>query len=318
MLALTHFSKYDECMNEVVELSTPSISIKIDLTRGATITHIGKTADPNSNVLAWYEFDDIKELPIEYPHGESEHYWMSRYRGGWQLLTPSADKECDVGGRHHSFHGDSSILPWRLVEKTSQEIIHEVLIFNAFHVYRVARLESNKPQLTVTTTIKNVGDRIEPFIKVEHIAYRGSDNGIVNGPENTVWKFHDYVQEGYSGEFKWKDMDKHQVNIRNRNMEKEGRLVYILRDSEGWSEWHNPDFGQRTRASWDPKEFPHLWYWQENGADIFPFHRRTKITALEPASVPPGTRLIGAVEKNLASVLHPGESNTFSVQIDLI
>jgi galactose mutarotase-like enzyme len=94
-------------------------------------------------------------------------------------------------------------------------------------------------------------------------------------------------------------------------------LVYILRNSEGWIEWHNPDFNQRTRASWNPEEFPHLWYWQENGGDIFPFNRRAKITALEPASVPPGTRLIGAVEKNLASILEPGESNTFSIQIEL-
>ena len=305
-------------MNEVVELSTPSISIKIDLTRGATITHIGKTADPNSNVLAWYEFDDITELPIDYPHGESEHYWMSRYRGGWQLLTPSADKECDVGGRHHSFHGDSSILPWRLVSKSATEIVHDVTIFDALHVKRVAALNMNKPEMTVTSTITNVGQKVEPFIKVEHIAYRGSDNGEVNGPANTVWKFHDYVQEGYAGEFKWKDMDSHGINIRNRNMEKEGRLVYILRDSEGWIEWKNPDFKQHTRASWDAKEFPHLWYWQENGADIFPFHRRTKITALEPASVPPGTRLIGAVEKNLASELKPGASHTFSIKIELL
>ena len=146
-------------MNEIVELTTPALSVKIDLTRGATITHIGKTGDKDANVLAWYEFDDIEELPIEYPHGESEHYWMSRYRGGWQLLTPSADKECDVGGRHHSFHGDSSILPWRLVEKTTNEIIHDVEIFGAFHVHRIAHLDSVKPLLTVTTTIKNIGDQ---------------------------------------------------------------------------------------------------------------------------------------------------------------
>ena len=305
-------------MNEIVELSTPAISTRIDLTRGGTITHIGKTLASDDNVLAWYEFDDITELPIEYPHGESEHYWMSRYRGGWQLLTPSADKECDVGGRHHSFHGDSSILPWRLVSKSATDIVHDVTIFDALHVKRVATLSMNKPEMTVTSTITNVGQKIEPFIKVEHIAYRGSDHGEVNGPANTVWKFHDYVQEGYAGEFKWKDMDSHGINIRNRNMEKEGRLVYILRDSEGWIEWKNPDFKQHTRASWDAKEFPHLWYWQENGADIFPFHRRTKITALEPASVPPGTRLVGAVEKNLASELEPGASHTFSIKIELL
>ena len=304
-------------MNEIVELATSAIAIKIDLTRGGTITHIGKSLDDDSNVLAWYEFDDIEELPIQYPHGESEHYWMSRYRGGWQLLTPSADTECDVGGRHHSFHGDSSILPWRLVSKTSNEIAHEVTIFDALHVNRVAHLESDRPALTVTTTITNIGEKVEPFIKVEHIAYRGSDNGEVKGPDETVWKFHDYVPEGYSGEFKWKDMDSHGVNIRNRNMNEEGRLVYILRDSEGWVEWHNPDFGQRTRASWDPQEFPHLWYWQENGADMFPFNGRSRITALEPASVPPGTRLVGAVEQDRASYLQPGESHTFSIQIEL-
>ena len=304
-------------MNEIVELNTPAIAIRIDLTRGATITHIGKSLKDDDNVLAWYEFDDIEELPIEYPHGQSEHYWMSRYRGGWQLLTPSADKECDVGGRHHSFHGDSSILPWKLISKSSDEIVHEVVIFNAFHVHRVAHLENDRPELTVTTTIKNIGNRVEPFIKVEHIAYRGSDRGEVTAPDNSVWKFHEYVNEGYSEEFRWKDMDSRGVNIRNRNMTKEGRLVYIVRDSEGWSEWHNPDYGQRTRASWDPKEFPNLWYWQENGADIFPFHRRTKITALEPASVPPGTRLVGAVEQNKASILNPGESHTFSIKIEL-
>ena len=39
-------------MNEIVDLSTPAIAISIDLTRGATITHIGKTFEQNDNVLA--------------------------------------------------------------------------------------------------------------------------------------------------------------------------------------------------------------------------------------------------------------------------
>lgn len=304
-------------MNEIVELATPSIAIRIDLTRGGTISHIGKTLRSDDNVLAWYEFDDIEELPIEYPHGESERYWLSRYRGGWQLLTPSADKECDVGGRHHSCHGESSILPWKLISKNDHEIIHEVVIFNAFQILRVAHLESDRPELTVTTTIKNIGNQIEPFIKVEHIAYRGSDRGEVSAPENSVWKFGEGLGESYNDEFLWKDMDTYGINIRNRNMNKEVRLACMVRGSEGWSEWHNPDSGQRTRASWDPKEFPNLWYWQENGADIYPFFGRTKITALEPASVPPGTRLVGAVEQNLASTLNPGESHTFAIKIEL-
>jgi len=304
-------------VNQIVELATPAIAVRIDLTRGGTITHIGKTFDKNENVLAWYEFDEIEELPIDYPHGESEHYWISRYRGGWQLLTPNADKECDAGGRHHSFHGESSILPWRLQDLSANDITHDVTIFDALHVKRIAHLESNRPALTVSTTIKNVGDKVEPFIKVEHIAYRGSDNGVVTGPENTIWKFADYIEEGYFEEFKWKEMDSFGINIRNRDMTKEGRLVYMLRESEGWIEWYNPDFEQRTRASWDPKEFPNLWYWQENGADIFPFYKRSKITALEPASVPPGTGLVGAVEQGRASYLQPGESHSFEIKIEL-
>lgn len=305
-------------MNEIIELATSSVAVQLDLTRGATITHIGRNLEPDSNVLAWYEFDDIEELPIEYPHGESEHYWMSRYRGGWQLLTPSADTECDVGGRHHSFHGDSSILPWHLVSESSHSIVHEVTIFEALHVLRTIRLEESASTIEVDTTISNIGMNIEPLIKVEHIAYRGSDVGVVNAPKESIWKFSNYVDEGYAQEFLWRDMEKIGVDIRHRNMNEEGRLVYLLRKSEGWIEWQNPDFGQRVRTTWNPADFPHLWYWQENGGDIFPFHRRAKITALEPASVPPRTRLVGAVEQNIASLLKPGEQENFSIRLQIL
>ena len=112
-------------------------------------------------------------------------------------------------------------------------------------------------------------------------------------------------------------MDRHGVNIRQRDMAREGRLVYLLHDSAGWIEWNNPEFNQRVRATWDPKDFPHLWYWQESGGNDFPFYGRAKITALEPASVPPRTRLIGAVEKNLASQLQPGDEESFSIQLEI-
>jgi len=305
-------------MNEIVQLATLNIAVRLDLTRGATITHIGKDLKTDSNVLAWYEFDDVEELPIEYPHGQSEHYWMSRYRGGWQLLTPSADTECDVGGRHHSFHGDSSILPWRLLTIDARSIVHDVTIFEALHVHREIQLEEGISVLTVTTTITNVGEQPEPLIKVEHIAYRGSDKGVVTGPKDSIWKFSDYVDEGYSEEFRWQDMGKVGIDIRHRKMNAEGRLVYLLRESQGWIEWQNPDFGQHIRTSWNAEDFPHLWYWQENGGDIFPFHRRAKITALEPASVPPRTRLIGAVEQDLATWLKPGEQEIFSIRLEIL
>jgi hypothetical protein len=81
-------------------LTNEFITVVVDPVNGGTVSHIGRDKSPTSNVLAWYEWNYPEPLSLGFKENESADHWRSRYRGGWQFLTPNAGKECERA--HHN------------------------------------------------------------------------------------------------------------------------------------------------------------------------------------------------------------------------
>jgi hypothetical protein len=83
------------------------------------------------------------------------------------------------------------------------------------------------------------------------------------------------------------------------------RLIYVEELAAGWYAIRNPANGLGAGMSWDLKDFPRLWLWQEIGGAGFPWYGRAAITALEPATQTPSHGLGAAIAAGTARTLPP-------------
>lgn len=305
-------------MAPLEKLESQHISVLVDPTNGGTIRHIGRDSNPNSNVLAWYEWEEPLPLPLEYVEGESHRHWISRYRGGWQFLTPNAGNECELNGQHHSFHGESSILPWEVTTRSDILLIMELTIFNSLHLKRILAIDPARSILRCETEIANIGLTPQEIVMVEHVAFQGSSTIEVAAPEKSRWVFpKDYEEDGEETML-WNESGINRPDLRSPIKDKFVRLAYLSEGSEGWVSIFDADRGTGARLMWDVKKFPYLWYWQERFSPGFPFYGRAEITGLEPASCYADEALNGASKSGRSTIIPVGEKISFDLAIEII
>jgi hypothetical protein len=305
-------------MTFLEKLESQHITVMVEPANGGTIRHIGRDSNPNNNVLAWYEWKDPHPLPLDYAEGESHKHWISRYRGGWQFLAPNAGNECVLNGQRHSFHGESSVLPWRVTARSDKSLIMELNIFNSLHLKRELSLHPLQSILRCKTEIENVSPTPQEIVVVEHVAFRGSSTIQVSAPEKSSWVFpKDYEEDGV-GAMLWNESGIDRPDLRIPIKDRFGRLAYLSEGNEGWVSIFDEERGIGARLMWEPEKFPYLWYWQERFSPGFPFYGRAEITALEPASCYPDEALIGASKFGRSTVIPVKEKISFDLDLEVI
>lgn len=305
-------------MNSQFTISSKAISVIVHPKNAGTISHIGRTQSPESNVLAWYEWNDIKPVPFEATEGESHVNWLSRYRGGWQFLTPNAGGQCTHSGRVHPFHGDSSNGPWRVTESASDKLTMEITCTQSLQVTRKLSLHANKPILSIATTIQNITAHRQEIVLVEHAAFQGSSTGLVSAPPESHWSMAPgYEEEGVTSLI-WREAGRNKPDLRNplQRGDKTERMVYLDKGNEGWVHFTDSGRGVGAKLLWDKDVFPYLWYWQERNSPAAPFNGRAEMTALEPASCLPGDTLAGASGAKRSTFIEPWARYSFSVEVE--
>jgi hypothetical protein len=305
-------------MQSLEKLESQHISVLVDPTNGGTIRHIGRDSNPNSNVLAWYEWEEPHPLPLEYVEGDSHKHWISRYRGGWQFLTPNAGNECVLNGQHHSFHGESSILPWEVTTRSKNKLIMELKIFNSLHLMRTLAIDPSLPILHCETEIVNIGLTPQEIVTVEHVAFQGSSTIEISAPEKSSWVFPEGYDEDGEGKMLWNESGINRPDLRSPIKDKFVRLAYLAEGSEGWVSIFDEARGVGARLIWDAKKFPYLWYWQERFSPGFPFYGRAEITGLEPASCYPDEALNGASKSGRSTIIPVNEKISFDLAVEII
>ena len=301
-----------------LRLENQYITAVVNPTNGGTISHIGSSLNPTTNVLAWYEWDAPEPMSVAYPENESETHWLSRYRGGWQFLTPNAGNECVHEGQRHSCHGESSILPWTIVSKSNDQVTLEVTIFDSLRVQRILEIDSENAIFRAHTQITNTTQVVQEIVIVEHIAFQGSTEARIDAPEKSTWAFPKGFEEDGGEPMLWSESGKGRPDLRAPIESAYERLAFLHSGNEGWVKIVDKERGTGALLTWDKKIFPFLWYWQERFSPRFPFFKRAEITGLEPASCYPDDALTGASKGGRSTFISAGQNVAFTTQVELI
>ena len=301
-----------------LRLENQYITVVVNPINGGTISHIGNSLDPTTNVLAWYEWDAPEPMSVAYPENESEAHWLSRYRGGWQFLTPNAGNECVHEGQRHSCHGESSILPWTIVSKSNDQVTLEVTIFDSLRVQRILEIDSENAIFRAHTQITNTTQVVQEIVIVEHIAFQGSTEARIDAPEKSTWAFPKGFEEDGGEPMLWSESGKGRPDLRAPIESAYERLAFLHSGNEGWVKIVDKERGTGALLTWDKKIFPFLWYWQERFSPRFPFFKRAEITGLEPASCYPDDALTGASKGGRSTFISAGQNVAFTTQVELI
>lgn len=303
-------------MSSVEIIRNNFITVVVDPRNGGTIQHIGRDSNPKNNVLAWYEWRTPEALPLEYSEGQSATHWLSRYRGGWQFLTPNAGDECVFNGVRHSFHGESSYLPWRVLSNNGVSLVLEIVVLNTLRVVRELTISTSDASLSSHTRIVNLAPAPQEIVMVEHVAFQGSPTIEVDAPATSEWALDAmYQEDGRSRRF-WKETGA--SDLSRPVVDRTERLAYLVSGNEGWISIFDNAKGFGAKIKWDPKVLPYLWYWQEQFSPGFPFYERAEMTALEPASCHPSDALAGASQAGRSTLLPARGEISFTIQVELI
>lgn len=95
-------------------ISSDEISVAIRPEAGASVMHLGVTADREDNVLS--ALDWMSPLPSSRggQYSTTSTAWLSDFRGGWQVLTPNAGEESELHGIQYPTHGEVSRARWHV------------------------------------------------------------------------------------------------------------------------------------------------------------------------------------------------------------
>lgn len=223
--------------------------------------------------------------------------WLARYAGGWQVLLPTSGGDRVAEGSPEGFHGEAAIMPWTLRSLSSSSATATLDLLTApLRIERTVTLVGT--MLTVEETVTNlspVPQRVhwvhhpafgEPFlspatvfdIPAESIVTEPGRGDIVAGSLHP-WPL---ASDGDGG-----IVDLSRMPGRTEPREIFGTLVGFR---EGRYAITNPDLGLRVEVTWDLDLFPYAWFWQElEATEEYPWFRRAYVTAVEPASLIPGT-----------------------------
>lgn len=292
-------------------LESPYAAAAVVPDRGLDIVHFGRTRRPVDNVLAALDWDTPLPASHGVGYGDRTQDWLSEYRGGWQLLAPSAGAPSVVDGVDHPFHGEVSRARWTVEASTPESVTARVATHGPISVRRTIALDLKQARITATTVLSNHTLVAGHAILVEHIAFQGSEESRVTAPVRSIWQHDPNSPESASAPdpISWGDSELARPRPLGGH-----RLVSLTGNSEGWmSLQHSP--GQIVRVEWDPEQLPHVWHWQERGSSGFPWYGRADISAIEPASASFSDGLASAIERGEAWEVAPGQAIHTSVVV---
>lgn len=296
----------------MLTIKNDNIAIKIDDELGGEIRSI-KVG--RHEFLANFDWKSPIEKRSSDSYGNATLDWLSEYRGGWQVLFPNAGNEATVLGVPLPFHGEFGRTKARVISKKMGEVTVEAGARLPLVLTRTYKLTPGKPIMNIKQSVKNESMLEVPFIWGEHPAFALTANSSIHMPPGPL-----QVDDNEMGELQ--DVTPSSSGVWPNAQTKTGgmvdlsvvpssnieRLCYLHDRPEGWAAMED---GKYTFGiSWDLTAFPHLWFWQENGGNGFPFYGRATITAVEPASSWPSLGLAAAIEKGQAFWLKPGETRT--------
>ncbi|MDW3213855.1 MAG: DUF4432 family protein [Ilumatobacteraceae bacterium] len=291
----------------MITLHAGALTATIDESMGGELRQIELDGTP---LLAEYEWDSPVAASRSRSYGDQRLDWLSEYRGGWQFLVPNAGAACVVDGVPLPFHGEWSRTAVDIDTVSQSEVSMRAGTRLPFVAHRTIALVDAPDRVRITTTIENVSGERQPFVWGEHPAFVAGPGDRIDLPAGPVVDRDDETASSVA----WPCRRQGQIGLDVVPDTRPLESVHYLPDRpDGWAALRCPAVG--VAIVWEIEDFPHMWLWRELGSPGFPFHGRTSLVALEPASSWPGDGLAAAIERGQAHWLIPGEHRTTTVTV---
>jgi hypothetical protein len=229
------------------------------------------------------------------PSDSSRTAWIEASGGGWQTLAPSAGDACIINGVEYPFHGEASMIPWKVVgqfaDPTRVRVDLETrLVRSPLRMHRSLTLEAGRPILSVRNRIVNEGRVPVDLMWTEHPAFGSpfldercridsgatflvADDGLQN-PQNPLDPGHRYrwpIARTTSGSI---DLSRMPEAGEERAM-----MAYLQGFEAGWFAISSPTHRFGVALVWPTEVFPYVWLWQVVGGGDGPSVLRDRIQA---------------------------------------
>lgn len=256
------------------------------------------TAKPAAGDL---EFDDV----------------ISRYRGGWQFLSPNAGAACNVGPVRHGFHGRAANEAWT----ATQEDQAGVTLKWSGHGLEIERELSIESGALLARTRVRATTRV-PFVAVEHISV-GIElldpEVVLELPPGRAARAEQLVAGAPSPDAPSWPAVSGPGGIENRSRAElataEEIVVFVADLPDGWAVLRNEARDLGLAIAWDTDAYPHLWIWREIRTFNGIWRKAAEIMGIEPASVPHANGLEEAIDRGQATWLDEGQEWTASIAL---
>jgi hypothetical protein len=292
----------------VVRLGAGDLRAVIDPQHGAEMAEV---AVSGRQVLSRTPWERRPAVPAD-----DESDWLGAWRGGWQILFPSAGRAGMADGRWHPFHGASSQAPWTL-QAGAPAAATLRWADDGWDLKR--RVTLSEHAIRVETEATNNTARARPAVAVEHLTF--GDDLLAAGPL--------HLQCGPC-DLQVLDGDGAPTGTLRRWPIGGGAEDWSLVPATGPASrfgslvgLDDTSLGLRLadlllRVRWDPS-LPFLWYWLElDATSQAPWNGSTRALGLEPASYPHGLGLARATQDGSARVIGPGEIWSWFVEITAV
>lgn len=320
---------------EVVELENDLIKISILAGRGADlVTLIYKPRDFD---LAWQTSTGWPTKKTKLDHPADFDSFLIGYPGGWQSIFPNGGEPSKYKGVEYGQHDEVAMLPWDydVIKDDDNEISIKFVTYTQkikFKYEKTFSLRKGQAKVYLDEKITNLANEIIETMWGHHISF-GSPfldefSTIEIDPSTVVIPHPEAISSvgrriGSPEEFDWPiavGEDGETVDFSKiPKRETKSEILYLCGFQEASYIVKSPTTGLAARVSWDRKNFPYLWFWQEfGGANEYPWFGKHFNIGLEPFSSYPTSGLAKAVSNGSALVFQPLEEKTSNLNFEVL
>ena len=300
----------------MIRLDTAHLEVVVNEDRGAEIVRLARPGGRNR--LAWIDSDWPLRAGAGGVYQSADLDWLSEHRGGWQEMFPNAGAGCTVRGIPHPVHGEVSMAPWQVIDRSARnELTLRCHTHTALMVTRKMWLDVDRPRLRLEEEIRNLSPVELPYAWGHHPAFAAPPGtrlvlpGTALEVEQALATPEADLLPGFGGEWPWAETrDGGRIDLGMMPDHPAERVVYLTGLAEGRGHILRPDTGDRLTLEWSRRAFPYAWLWINHRAGRFPWFGRLACMALEPVNVWPADGLAAAVERGRAPTLAGRDSRS--------